>query len=89
MFTQPRQPFAACQDFDRAGHERPPSVRLAKPLCCRFLMSQWRPCDFSVAQAYFARKAWLSGYWLRAIIIRILVLRWPMLAQSGQHSSLV
>jgi hypothetical protein len=52
-------------------------------------MSQWRPCDFSVAQAYFARKAWLSGYWLRAIIIRILVLRWPMLAQSGQHSSLV
>ena len=40
MFTQPPQPFAACQDFDRAGHEMPPSVRLAKSLCCRFLMSQ-------------------------------------------------
>jgi len=44
------------------------------------------PCDFSVAQAYFARKAWLSGYWFRAIIS--MTLRCPALAQSGQRSSL-
>jgi len=30
-----------------------------------------------------------NGYWFRAIIIPIFALRCPMLAQSGQHSSLL
>jgi hypothetical protein len=30
-----------------------------------------------------------DGYWFRATIMRIFALRCPMLAQSGQHSSLL